>query len=59
MVLTGNVFSTLEHMDGFGSDLVIEQNGGGCGKGGQSPLPVTDGAPHLRVRQVTVGGKAQ
>jgi TldD protein len=59
VVLTGNVFSTLEHMDGFGSDLVIEQNGGGCGKGGQSPLPVTDGAPHLRVRQVTVGGKAQ
>jgi TldD protein len=57
VVLTGNVFQTLHNIDGFGNDLKILQKGGGCGKGGQSPLPVTDGAPHLRIRDVVIGGK--
>ena len=55
--LTGNVFQTLYHIDGFGNDFRILEKGGGCGKGEQSPLPVTDGAPHLRIRDVVVGGK--
>jgi len=55
--LTGNVFQTLHHIDGFGDDFKIIEKGGGCGKGEQSPLPVTDGAPHLRIREVVVGGK--
>lgn len=58
VVLTGNVFETLHRIDGFGNDLRIFQSGGGCGKGGQSPLPVTFGAPHLRIRDVVVGGTA-
>ena len=57
VVLTGNVFQTLHNIDGFGNDLKILQKGGGCGKGGQSPLPVTDGAPHLRIQDVVIGGK--
>jgi TldD protein len=57
VVLTGNVFETLHAMDGFGSDLKMRENVGGCGKGGQSPLPVTFGAPHLRIRDVVVGGR--
>ena len=31
--------------------------GGGCGKGGQFPLPVTEGAPHVRFRELPVGGE--
>lgn len=57
VVLTGNVFDTLHAIDGFGNDLQICEKGGGCGKGGQAPLPVTLGSPHLRIRDVVVGGK--
>jgi len=57
VVLTGNVFETLRSIDGIGDDLEMFGGAGGCGKGGQSPLPVTDGAPHIRIRNVTVGGK--
>jgi len=31
--------------------------GGGCGKGGQSPLPVSNGSPHIRIQNCLVGGK--
>jgi len=57
VVLTGNVFETLNHIDGFGDDFRICEKAGGCGKGGQSPLPVTFGAPHLRIQDVVVGGR--
>ncbi len=57
IVLTGNVFETLNAIDGFANDFKIIQAGGGCGKGGQAPLPVTFGAPHIRLRDVVVGGK--
>jgi len=57
VVLTGNVFETLRSIDGIGDDLTMYGGAGGCGKGGQFPLPVTDGAPHIRIRNVTVGGK--
>lgn len=57
LVLTGNVFSTLAGIDGIADDLQIHQGGGGCGKGFQSPLPVTFGSPHIRIRDVVIGGK--
>ena len=57
VVLTGNVFETLGAMDGFGSDLQMQQPAGGCGKGEQSPLPTSFGSPHLRIRDVVVGGR--
>jgi TldD protein len=57
VVLTGNVFDTLNNIDGFGDDFALIEAGGGCGKGGQSPLPVTFGSPHLRIRDVVVGGQ--
>ena len=55
VVLTGNVFSTLKSIDAIGNDLEMNQ-GGGCGKGVQSPLPVTNGSPHIRIRQCLIGG---
>jgi TldD protein len=56
VVLTGNVFTTLQNIEGIGNDLRFSQ-GGGCGKGGQSPLPVATGSPHIRIRNVVVGGR--
>jgi predicted Zn-dependent protease len=56
VVLTGNVFQTLQHIDAIGSDLEMNQ-GGGCGKGGQAPLPVSNGSPHIRIQKCLVGGK--
>lgn len=57
VVLTGNVFQTLRNIDLIGDDLRIKGGSGGCGKGAQFPLPLTDGAPHVRIRDVTIGGK--
>jgi len=56
VVLTGNLFETLRSIDRIGDDLVLEGGFGGCGKGGQHPLAVTTGAPHVRIRNVTIGG---
>jgi TldD protein len=56
VVLTGNVFSTLKNIDAIGNDLGMNQ-GGGCGKGGQMPLPVSNGSPHIRIRHCLIGGK--
>jgi len=55
VVLSGNVFTTLSNIDAIGNDLQMNQ-GGGCGKGGQSPLPVSNGSPHIRIRHCIVGG---
>jgi TldD protein len=55
VVLTGNVFTTLNNIDAIGNDLDMNQ-GGGCGKGGQMPLPVSNGSPHIRIRKCLVGG---
>jgi len=55
VVLSGNVFATLANIDAIGNDLGMNQ-GGGCGKGGQSPLPVSNGSPHIRIRCCLVGG---
>jgi TldD protein len=55
VVLTGNVFTTLQNIDATGNDLDMNQ-GGGCGKGGQYPLPVSNGSPHIRIRHCVIGG---
>ncbi|MFO8034960.1 MAG: TldD/PmbA family protein [Candidatus Bipolaricaulota bacterium] len=57
VVLTGNVFHILKNIDMVGRDFQLLGGSGGCGKGGQGPLPVTDGAPHVRVHEVTIGGR--
>ncbi len=55
VMLTGNLFVTLENLDAIGNDLSMNQ-GGGCGKGGQMPLPVSNGSPHIRIRKCTISG---
>ncbi len=56
VMVTGNVFETLSNIDAISDDFVMSKNSGGCGKGGQSPLPVSDGGPHIRVRNAVVAG---
>jgi len=57
VTLSGNVFKTLGNIEAFGDDFYWDESGG-CGKGGQSGLPVGCGGPSLRIRNVTVGGEA-
>jgi len=56
VILAGNLFTTLMNIDAVGDDFEWLQRGGRCGKG-QGGLPVTDGAPHIRVQNVVIGGK--
>jgi TldD protein len=59
VVLTGNVFETLRNIDSL-SDKVEWNPGfgpGGCGKGGQHPLSVGTGGPHVRIQNVVIGGR--
>ncbi len=57
VILSGNVFDTLMNIEMIGNDLKIFGGLGGCGKAGQSPLPVSDGAPHVKINNVIIGGK--
>ncbi|WP_071515979.1 TldD/PmbA family protein [Geitlerinema sp. PCC 9228] len=55
VTLSGNVFTTLADIEAIGDDFYWDESGG-CGKGGQSGLPVGCGGPSLRIRNVVVGG---
>ena len=59
VVLTGNVFETLMHIDMISDTIEWPPAGGGCGKGGQSPLPVGLGGSCVRIQDVVVGGRQQ
>lgn len=55
VVLTGNLFETLENIDMIGDDL--QWSHGHCGKGEQQGLPTGTGSPHIRIQNVVVGGR--
>ena len=57
VILAGNLFATLDSIDAIGSDFRWLGWLGGCGKGQDGPLPVAMGAPHVRIRDVVVGGE--
>lgn len=54
--LTGNLFVTLKNIEAVGDELKIVKSAAMCDKGGQM-VPIADGGPHLRIRDVTIGGK--
>ena len=53
--LSGMTLEVLNNVIGIGQNLEFSE--GTCGKSGQS-VPVTDGGPHIAVRDVIVGGSA-
>jgi TldD protein len=53
--LVGNGLEALRAIDGIADDLDIAT--GYCGKGGQT-VPAGVGQPHVRIRELTVGGTA-
>jgi TldD protein len=53
--LVGNGIEALRAIDGIASDLDIAS--GYCGKAGQT-VPAGVGQPHVRIRELTVGGTA-
>ncbi len=56
--LTGNILQLLKNVEGATKDLVILSTYfGGCGKDGQSPLPVGLGGPKLLINNVRFGGE--
>lgn len=55
VTLSGNVFKTLANIEAIGDDFAWDESGG-CGKGGQSGLPVGCGGPSLRIKDVVIGG---
>ncbi len=55
VVLSGNLFTTLQHIDAIGNDLTLSRTGM-CGKG-QGGLPVGTGSPHIRIQGVAMGGR--
>jgi len=56
VILSGNLFTTLMNIDAIGNDFSWSESGGSCGKG-QGGLPVTFGAPHIRIQDVVIGGR--
>jgi len=57
IMLSGNVFETLKNIEMIANDKMHFGGLGGCGKAGQSPLPVSLGGPHILVKDVLIGGK--
>jgi TldD protein len=57
--LSGNILELLSRVEGGTKDLKLTSGYfGGCGKGGQFPLPVGMGGPKLLINEVTFGGEA-
>ncbi len=59
VMLSGNTFQTLADISMIGNDRAMFGGLGGCGKKGQSPLPVSFGGPHLLVKNVLIGGRGR
>jgi TldD protein len=55
--LIGNGPEVLKQVDMVGSDVELDPGLGMCGKGGQH-IPAGVGQPHVRIREITVGGTA-
>jgi len=56
--VSGMVLEALQTIDAVGRDLKISTSVfGGCGKGAQT-VRVGDGGPHVRIRKITLGGRA-
>jgi len=53
--ISGNLYRTLENISAVGNDLELSKVGG-CGKG-QMNIRSTNGAPHIIINNLLIGGK--
>lgn len=54
-VISGDVMKTLYEIDGLTDGLsIVSSITGGCGKGEQMPLPVSNGGPYVRIKRIKV-----
>jgi TldD protein len=58
VVVAGRVTSLLGAVDRVAADFRWNEAGGGCTKWGQGPIPVAEGAPHVRLERADVRGVA-
>lgn len=54
--LSGNLFVTLQNITAAANDLTFSESGG-CGKSGQLLLKSGVGSPHIKIEQITAGGR--
>ncbi len=60
VAIRGHILDFLKNIKGRCDDLKMHSTYfGGCGKGGQFPLPVGLGGPHLLLEQATFGGEQE
>ena len=58
--LTGNILELLQNVEGATKDFALYSSYfGGCGKGGQYPLPVGIGGPKIIFSKVRFGGESK
>jgi TldD protein len=57
VVLAGDIAETLQRVDGIAGDFRWNQLGSACIRAGSGRITVSEGAPHVRVNGVLVGGE--
>lgn len=57
LVITGDLVETLSRVDAVAGDFRWNHLASRCGRGEGGRLPVSEGAPHLRIEGVSVGGE--
>lgn len=55
VVITGNVFDVLKAIERVGGDIQLFGNMGGCGRAGETAIPVSYGGPHIFVTAIRTG----
>ena len=53
--LSGMILEALNKISAIGNEKTFDYSVGMCGKGGQL-VRVCDGAPYIRIENITVGG---
>jgi TldD protein len=58
MVLAGDLGETLQRLDAVAGDFRWNQVASGCARPGSGRVAVSEGAPHVRIDGVTIGGES-
>ncbi|MGQ4894726.1 MAG: TldD/PmbA family protein [Candidatus Njordarchaeia archaeon] len=59
VVMRGHILDFIKNIIGASKEVFVKTSIlGGCGKGGQAPLPVGLGGPYLAVKEAIIGGGA-